>query len=1154
MRKPRLLSMILAVVMLLTCCFGTHLATVVAATNTEPTFTVTNGSGSPGEVVTVTVDISNNPGICTATLWLHYDEGLTLKSATDSKLLVGGLFGGDKTANPYGLSWDDSANFDGDNSSNGTLVTLVFTVNETATNGDYNVWVTYNYGDIYNLDFDDFDFECVAGKITVIGGACSHKYTNYVSDGNATCQVDGTKTATCDNGCGTTDTVIDVGSKVAHKYTTYTPNNDATCEGNGTKTASCDFGCGAKDTLIIEDSELGHSYTTYTSDGNATCEADGTKTATCDNGCGKTDTVEDTGSKIPHSFRNYTSNNDSTCFSDGTKTAYCEYGCGEKETVTDTGSKKTHSYTSYTYNNDATYKADGTETASCDHGCGTTDTRIKDGSKLVDSILPTGEIKVKENGWKSFLNTISFGLFCKDKFDVTITAEDNETGIDTVEYYKSSTAISEDNIKDVTGWTSGKSFSVESEGQYIIYVKITDKAGNVAYISTDGIVVDTTAPVIGGIVNGASYCETKNFTVDDAYLDVVTVNGVKTTDYTLTDGEYTIVAADKAGNTVTVTVIVYDGHKFSNYGSNGDATCQKDGTKTAQCDHGCEAKDTQLDVGSKMDHKYTNYVSNGDATCTVDGTKTAKCDYNCGAEDTQPDVGSKIPHKYTNYTSNSDATCTANGTETAKCDYNCGNSNTRIDDGSMLAHKYTNYVSNNDATCDSDGTETAKCDYDCGHKDTRTDMNSKLGHKYTNYVSNNDATCEADGTETATCDNNCGKFDTRTDIDSKLGHKYTNYVSNNDATCQADGTQTAVCENGCGKSDTVADTGSKKDHSYTNYVSNNDATCEIDGTETAACDYNCGKSDTRTDVDSKLGHKYTNYVSNNDATCQADGTRTATCDNKCGKTDTVTDTGSKTNHKYTNYVSNNDATCEENDTETASCDFDCGEKDTRTAEGSKLGHDWELTSTKEATCTEDGVNHYTCKHDTKHTKTETIAETGHKLGEWVVTKPATDKETGEMRRDCENCDYFETKEIPVVVYEVTEGDNAEWQSGSKGELSFKFNGDSAKFTGITVDGNSVDASNYTVSGNTVIALKDDYLNTLSAGKHTLTATYEDGSASAEFEIKAVATDDQNDTGNTDSKAPATGDENRLLFWIVLLCLSGMGLTVTIAATRKRSHR
>ena len=410
--------------MLFTCCFGTHLATVAAATSTEPTFTVTNGSGSPGEDVTVTVDISNNPGICTATIWVHYDEGLSLKSATDSRLLVGGIFGGDKSANPYGMYWDDSANFDGDNSSNGTLATMVFTVDENATNGDYHIWVTYKYGDIYNLDLEDFDFECVAGKITVTGGACSHSYTNYVSNNDATCQADGTKTATCDNGCGSTNTVADAGSKkthsytnyvsnndatctadgtetatcdyncgttdvrtdanskIAHKYTNYVSNNDATCETDGTKTAECDYNCGHKDTRVYADSKLGHKYTNYISNNDATCEADGTKNAVCENGCGKSDTVADAGSKTEHKYTNYTSNNDATCQADGTKTANCDYNCGTTDTKADIGSKTTHRYTNYVSNNDVTCTEDGTETAVCDYNCGKSDTRTDADSKL----------------------------------------------------------------------------------------------------------------------------------------------------------------------------------------------------------------------------------------------------------------------------------------------------------------------------------------------------------------------------------------------------------------------------------------------------------------------------------------------------------------------------------------------------------------------------------------------------------------------------------------------------------------------------------------------------------------------------------------------------------------------------------------------------
>ena len=45
------------------------------------------------------------------------------------------------------------------------------------------------------------------------------------------------------------------------------------------------------------------------------------------------------------------------------------------------------------------------------------------------------------------------------------------------------------------------------------------------------------------------------------------------------------------------------------------------------------------------EHCYTNYVSDGNATCTQDGTKTAKCDH-CEATDTIPDAGSAMGHAF----------------------------------------------------------------------------------------------------------------------------------------------------------------------------------------------------------------------------------------------------------------------------------------------------------------------------------------------------------------------------------------------------------------------------------------------------------------------------------------------------------------------------
>ena len=49
------------------------------------------------------------------------------------------------------------------------------------------------------------------------GDVLGHSFTNYVSDNNATCTADGTKTAKCDR-CDATDTVADTGSKLGHSF------------------------------------------------------------------------------------------------------------------------------------------------------------------------------------------------------------------------------------------------------------------------------------------------------------------------------------------------------------------------------------------------------------------------------------------------------------------------------------------------------------------------------------------------------------------------------------------------------------------------------------------------------------------------------------------------------------------------------------------------------------------------------------------------------------------------------------------------------------------------------------------------------------------------------------------------------------------------
>lgn len=127
------------------------------------------------------------------------------------------------------------------------------------------------------------------------------------------------------------------------------------------------------------------------------------------------------------------------------------------------------------------------------------------------------------------------------------------------------------------------------------------------------------------------------------------------------------------------------------------------------------------------EHSFTNYVSNNDATCIKDGTKTAKCDY-CDATDTVTDKGSKKGHSYRDYVSDNNATCTEDGTKSLRCTV-CGGEGMAIDEGSALGHSFTNYVSDNNATCTEDGTKTAICDR-CDATDTIPDEGSALGHDY----------------------------------------------------------------------------------------------------------------------------------------------------------------------------------------------------------------------------------------------------------------------------------------------------------------------------------------------------------------------------------------------------------------------------------------
>ena len=252
-----------------------------------------------------------------------------------------------------------------------------------------------------------------------------------------------------------------------------------------------------------------------------------------------------------------------------------------------------------------------------------------------DSEKPTGEIKISENSWKAFLNNITFGLFFKDTQTVTINAADNSGESVTVEYLLSNKELTKTELDGMTFTAYTALFGIDPDNKYIIYVRLTDKAGNTDYICSDGIVLDGTSPVIKGIENGKTYCEAQTVTIDEKYIDTVIVNETKVTldennSFILSpaDGEQKIIVTDKAGNTAEMTVTVNDGHTFGEWASNSDGTH----TRTCTVD-GCSAgTQTENCIDANKDHKcdICDYII---SEC-ADDNKDHKCDY-CGKKLTE---------------------------------------------------------------------------------------------------------------------------------------------------------------------------------------------------------------------------------------------------------------------------------------------------------------------------------------------------------------------------------------------------------------------------------------------------------------------------------------------------------------------------------------
>lgn len=180
-------------------------------------------------------------------------------------------------------------------------------------------------------------------------------------------------------------------------------------------------------------------------------------------------------------------------------------------------------------------------------------------AKWKDTEKPTGEIIIGTNKWREFLNTLTFGLFFKDTQTVTINVADN-SGTVVVSYLVTDQDLSEAELGSLVYHAYEEPFRIDPNGEYIVYAMLADESLNITYLRSDRITLDNVQPVISGIEDGKTYCEAQTVTIDEKYVDAVTVNGTEVTlnennSFTLApaDGEQRIVVTDKAGNTAEMT-------------------------------------------------------------------------------------------------------------------------------------------------------------------------------------------------------------------------------------------------------------------------------------------------------------------------------------------------------------------------------------------------------------------------------------------------------------------------------------------------------------------------------------------------------------------------------------------------------------------------
>ncbi len=623
--------------------------------------------------------------------------------------------------------------------------------------------------------------------LTVVTSKIAHTLKTVVTD--AKCEADGSVVTSCEK-CDTVNetTVIPA---IGHKYVG-TETKKATCTEDGLMTYICQNDAIHQYTEIIP--ATGHSYEAVLT--APTCTAEGYTTYTC--ACA--DTYKDNYvDALGHSFGVWTDTGN-----DEVHTRYCSR-CDATET-------QAHAWDDGEIIKAPSFNNDGEMLYTC-LICG--GTKITGIDADIDENAPTGEIKWNATLWNDFLSAITFGTYVNYDVKLEITAEDKETGVDSIEYYVADKALTLDEVKALTSWkeydsTNKLTVSAVDASKVVVYAKITDKSGNVTYISTDGIVFDTVAPVLGieadkGNAQTNVYCTPVTVVVDDANISHAIFDGktvALTTDkfYCNEVGAHTLEVFDKAGNSTEISFTINDSHTWTeaplsdNSNLKDAATCEGKAVYYVACSVCGEIGEDTFEYGIALGHDYKGTVTTP-ASCEEDGVMTYICQNDNSHTYTEviPATGhTELPAKEEN---RKDATCEENGYyEMAVYCGVCGEDLDRTSHAiPATGHNYIGSVTKA-PTCTEEGVMTYVCANNwkhayseeipaLGHTDENNDCTCEVcGEKCcldsNLYVRVIEPSCTKKGYSVLTC-KNC-KSETKTEIPA-LGHK--EVVTYVDATC-----------------------------------------------------------------------------------------------------------------------------------------------------------------------------------------------------------------------------------------------------------------------------------------------------------------------------------------------------------------------------------